>query len=106
MFNNLFGKKQYTDLSLAEFKASLVNDLDAIILDVRTKEEFAGGHIPGARKLDFFNGEFSKEIPLLDPEKHYYVYCRSGNRSSSACGQLAKAGFKKIFNLKGGYTAW
>jgi rhodanese-related sulfurtransferase len=106
MFGNLFGKKKYESLETRAFKEALAAHPDAIILDVRTQEEYDAGHLEGARKLDFLNGQFSREVASLDPEKPYFIYCRSGGRSSAACGQLAQAGFKKVFNLQGGYMSW
>lgn len=72
---------------------------DAIILDVRTPEEFAAGHLDGASLLDFNGGEVAAAIPDLDPEAEYLVYCRSGNRSAQAIALMEQAGFTNITNL-------
>ncbi len=72
---------------------------NAIILDVRTPEEFAGGHLDGARLLDFNSGEFSAALPTLDPNATYVVYCRSGNRSGQAVAQMQQQGFSNVTNL-------
>ena len=57
---------------------------DAVILDVRTPEEYAAGHLEGAVLLDFNGGQFAAELPNLDPAAEYVVYCRSGNRAGQA----------------------
>lgn len=72
---------------------------DAIVLDVRTADEFAAGHLEGSVNLDFNGGEVTQAIPTLDPEAEYLVYCRSGNRSGQAIAQMEEAGFKNLTNL-------
>lgn len=70
-----------------------------IILDVRTPEEFASGHLEGAELLDFSGGELAAAIPNLDPGAEYLVYCRSGNRSGQAIAAMEEAGFDRLTNL-------
>lgn len=72
---------------------------DTILLDVRTPEEFAAGHLDGAQLIDFNGGEIPGAIPTLDPEAEYLVYCRSGNRSGQAIELMAAAGFTNLTNL-------
>lgn len=72
---------------------------DTIILDVRTAEEHAAGHVKGAVLLDFNSGELSAAIPNLDPDAEYLVYCRSGNRSGQAIALMEQAGFTDLTNL-------
>ncbi|KAM9863712.1 rhodanese-like domain-containing protein [Leucobacter sp. BZR 635] len=70
-----------------------------ILLDVRTPEEFAAGHLDGAQLVDFNGGEIPGAILTLDPEAEYLVYCRSGNRSGQAIELMAAAGFTNLTNL-------
>ncbi|MBO1902958.1 rhodanese-like domain-containing protein [Leucobacter weissii] len=72
---------------------------DAIVLDVRTPEEYAAGHLDGARLIDFSAGEVAAAIPSLDPHAEYLVYCRSGNRSGQAIALMEQAGFTDLTNL-------
>lgn len=72
---------------------------DAIILDVRTADEYAGGHLDGAQLLDFNGGDVAAAIPNLDPDAEYLVYCRSGNRSGQAIALMEQAGFSNLTNL-------
>jgi rhodanese-related sulfurtransferase len=72
---------------------------DAIVLDVRTPEEFAGGHLEGAQLLDFNSGEFAAALPSLDPEAEYVIYCRSGNRAGQAMALMQRDGIENVTNL-------
>jgi phage shock protein E len=72
---------------------------DAILLDVRTAQEFASGHLDGAKLLDFNAGDLAAAIPNLDPHAEYLVYCRSGNRSGQAIALMEQAGFTNLTNL-------
>lgn len=81
-------------------------DTTAIILDVRTPEEYKEEHLAGAQQLDFLNSEvFDAGIKLLDKSHTYYVYCRSGKRSHHACMKMKKQGFK-VFDMEGGILNW
>lgn len=71
----------------------------AVVLDVRTPAEYAGGHLRGARLLDFNGGEFAAALPELDPDADYLLYCRSGARSGRAAEILRGAGFGSATNL-------
>jgi phage shock protein E len=69
------------------------------VIDVRTAEEFAEGHVKGARNLDIRNGDFEKALANLDKEAPYSVYCRSGNRSAAAVELMRNAGFTNVVDL-------
>ena len=71
----------------------------AVVIDVRTPEEYATGHLEGARLLDLTGGELEAAIPGLDPAADYYVYCRSGNRSGQAEQLMRAAGIDRVTNL-------
>ena len=76
------------------------------IIDVRTPEEFAGGHLPGARLIDISASDFVSRIEVLDRSATYFVYCRSDNRSGQATALMADLGFDSIYELEGGTVAW
>lgn len=81
-------------------------DTTAIILDVRTTEEYKEEHLAGTRLLDFLNtAVFDAGIKQLDNTHTYYVYCRSGKRSHNACLKMKKQGFK-VFDMEGGILNW
>jgi rhodanese-related sulfurtransferase len=71
----------------------------AIILDVRTPQEFAEGHLEGAVNLDVNAADFTTRLRDLDPAGRYLVYCRSGNRSKQAIDRMKAAGFTTLTDL-------
>lgn len=80
---------------------------NAIILDVRTEEEFNSERIPNAINIDIYKGQgFIYSLEELDKNKAYYVYCRSGMRSENACKIMNQLGFEKTYNLQGGIMSW
>lgn len=79
---------------------------DKFLVDVRTPEEFAEGHIKGALNLNYFDSDFAEQFKGVDREGPVYLYCRSGKRSAKAAKVLDSLGFEKIYNLKGGFLAW
>ncbi len=95
------------ELSQEEWQEKMKNDKDAVILDVRTEEEVEEGYIPNSKNIDIYKGQgFINEVEKLDKSKHYYIYCRSGKRSSQACTLLDQMGFDETYNLIGGFSEW
>ena len=93
-------------ITVNEFAEAVKSDTTAVILDVRTADEFAEGHIEGAINMDVKNdAAFDSGIKALDSSKTYYVYCRSGRRSHKAATKIQALGFKAI-DMEGGITAW
>ena len=76
------------------------------LIDVRTPDEFAAGHIDGAINIDFQSPTFADDIGKLDHTAAYAVYCHSGNRSGQAEALMASIGFTNMTDLTGGITAW
>jgi rhodanese-related sulfurtransferase len=92
-------------LPAEEFEKKL-KDKNAVVLDVRTSEEFNTGYIKNAFQADWTNREqFNDRTQHLDKSKTIYVYCLSGGRSAAAADALSKKGFN-VVNLEGGITAW
>lgn len=75
------------------------------VIDVRTPEEFAAGHIAGAVNMDVEGGQFTSMIAGLDHSQAYMVYCHSGRRGAMAAQAMAQDGFTTIYDL-GGLQAW
>mgnify|MGYP003952192525 CR=1 FL=1 len=71
---------------------------EAVVIDVRTPEEFASGHLDGALLIDIQAADFDERIGELDREASYVVYCRSGNRAGVAIERMAQLGIKKAVN--------
>lgn len=78
----------------------------AVILDVRTPEEFAKGHLINALNFDWNGNIFEQQLEQLDKTKPVFVYCLSGGRSSSAANKMRKEGFKDVYELNGGIMKW
>ena len=96
----------YKNLSTNRFEKK-IKDNSIQLVDVRTPEEYAEGHIPGSLNIDVKDKEnFPTSVDkLLDKEKKVAVYCRSGRRSRTAAKQLTEKGFK-VYNLKKGILHW
>lgn len=87
----------------AEFKEKSVNHS---IVDIRTPFEFKRGYIKGAENINYYNRDFLEQMSKFDKNEPIYIYCRSGNRTSSASRKLSKLGFKEIYDLRGGILNW
>ncbi len=84
----------------------LINQEDAITLDVREDQEYAQGHVINAVHIPL--GLLDKRLHELEPhkDKPIVVYCRTGQRSAQAGVQLRQQGFTRIYKLGGGMLAW
>ena len=102
---NSNSKNAYEQITPAEAKALMDSEDGYIILDVRTPEEFAAGHIAGAILIpDYEIGEKAESI-LTDKDQLILVYCRSGRRSKNAANELATLGYTNIKEF-GGINDW
>ena len=70
---------------------------ETVVIDVRTPEEFASGHLDGARNIDW-QGNFKTEILAMPTDGHYVLYCRSGSRAGEALTFMKSAGFAHVVN--------
>ncbi len=75
-----------------------------MLLDVRSDREYSEGHIPGAVHVPL--PEIGDRVKKLKKDKELVVYCRNGNQSIWAIKRLMGMGYKNLYNLKGGYSAW
>ena len=99
---SLFSQKKITR---EEFK-ELITKGNTLVIDVRTPVEFSEAHIKNAINIDYFSKSFSETISKLNKQKTILVYCAAGGRSTSACSDFKKLGFKRVYNLIGGYDDW
>ena len=76
------------------------------VLDVRTPEEFAAGHLAGAYNIDYYNPNFREKTALLDKTKPYLIHCATGRRSALARDVLRSLNFPTLYHLEGGFKAW
>ena len=77
-----------------------------VIIDVRTPEEYADGHIEKAINLNYHSETFRDELNKLDKDNIYLIYCRSGNRSRMALSIMEELGFREVYNMLGGIVQW
>lgn len=90
-----------------DFAQKLENNRGAQLLDVRTPEEFAGGHLKNAQNLDWYEKDnFVEKASKLDKSKPVFVYCAAGARSKKAANKLSEMGFADVYDLQGGYVKW
>ena len=95
------------NLNQNDWMSQLETDSNAVILDVRTEDEWNDGYIPNAINIDIYKGQgFIYEVDQLDKSKNYYVYCKAGARSDQACQIMNQLGFENTFNLLGGFMNW
>lgn len=86
--------------------AKLIAEKKATVLDLRTPEEFAAGHIAGAVNIDFLDADFATKIAALDKSKTYVVHCAGGGRSGKSLPTLEKEGLKSVLHLQQGFKGW
>lgn len=94
------------DVTVDKAAALLASGEAIIVLDVRTPEEFAGGHLKDAVNVDFNGGDFEAELAKLDPSKPYLVHCAAGGRSGKSMELFKKLKFARIYHLADGYNGW
>ncbi len=100
------GAQGSSDLEATAF-AEKINELPAApVIDVRTPEEFANGHLKNARNVDWNGSDFEGSVAALDKESPVFVYCLSGGRSSAAANKMRQLGFKTVYELNGGIMKW
>ncbi|HRO76562.1 MAG TPA: rhodanese-like domain-containing protein [Crocinitomicaceae bacterium] len=98
--------EHYKVLNTKEYQQVLTKNKSIQLVDVRTPEEFAEGHLENAVNININSSNFAKQVEKLDKSKPVYIYCRSGGRSRTAGATLEKMGFKEIYDLKGGILYW
>ncbi|MFT9057170.1 MAG: rhodanese-like domain-containing protein [Ethanoligenens sp.] len=105
MFDFLFGQVPKNAISPKQAKERLDSGDTVLLLDVRTREEYKGGHIPNSISLPL--DQLKTRITHTAPDKsaEIIVYCLSGGRAAQACGMLAAMGYTDVHNL-GGINAW
>jgi rhodanese-related sulfurtransferase len=94
------------NISAAEFEELMKNKGAVRVLDVRTPEEVADGHLVGAVNVDYKNDNFKTEIAKLDKRKTYLLYCKAGVRSEQAAILMKEVGFTHVYALEGGFDGW
>lgn len=102
-------RKKKNDIDVLEAYEIIVNNLENsqfIIIDVRTPDEYSGGHIENSLNIDIKSKNFPKEIGDLERTNKYLVYCHSGRRSSKAIKLMENMNFTDLKNISGGIVKW
>ena len=79
---------------------------DFVIIDVRTPEEYADGHIEKAINLDHYSETFKGELDKLDKDKTYLIYCRAGPLSRMALNIMEDLDFSEVYHIDDGIVEW
>ncbi len=101
----------FTQISCTQTKSMSITELtpqnleNAVLIDVRTPEEYAEGHLDNAININWYDENFMNEFKTIEKEKPIYVYCKIGGRSASAAEMLNSSGYKNVTDLLGGYDA-
>lgn len=103
---NVFAQREgkIKKISPAKLERKLKKQIQ--LVDVRTPKEFSENCINQAKNINVESADFEQQLSGLDKKKPVYVYCRTGKRSDKAAQKMAKMGFKKIYDVEGGVTAW
>jgi thioredoxin len=98
--------KNITDIDPKTFSEKITATPNAQIIDVRTPQEFASGHLDNAVNIDWLGDNFVANAEKLDKTKPVFVYCKTSNRSPQAAKKLEELGFTTIYNMQGGLLKW
>ena len=93
-------------LTAQEMSKMIKKDKKVVLLDVRTPEEYAKGHIAGAKNYTLHNAADMTSIGKLDKKAVYIVYCRTKNRSGVVANQMTQQGFTKVYQMTDGIVGW
>lgn len=97
-------KSEVTTLDITKFDPDTAKK--GILIDVRTPEEYAEGHLPNAINIDVEDDSFAEQMDEIKKSKNVYLYCKTGKRSARAVVIADTLGFKNIYNLDGGFIGW
>lgn len=98
--------QQGTVLSVADFEKQIETKSEKVVLDVRTPNEYNGGHLAQAKLMNVNDSNFKQQLSTLQKDKPVYVYCAAGVRSNKAAKIMRQEGFTQVFELSGGIQAW
>ena len=90
----------------ADEAEKMIKEKKVVVLDVRSPQEFAAGHIAGATNINVRSPDFTKRVSELDKKQAYVVHCARGVRSADACEKMKGLQFKSLYDFSGGFEAW
>lgn len=105
MIHKLFGGRSATKAAVDVTEAQRqLDSRDALLIDVRESDEWADGHVAGAKHIPL--GELPSRLAEVPHDRAVLLFCRSGNRSRSATALLRERGYERAMNVEGGIIAW
>lgn len=99
-------QKNASSVPVQEFYEQIRSEPQAVIVDVRSAGEFAGGYLDHALNIDWNASDFKEKLASIDKDEKIYVYCLSGIRSASAADYMRKAGYTNVVEMDGGMIKW
>src|SRR6218665_372960 len=99
-------KNQSTNLSATTFSEKIKELPNEVVLDVRTPEEYAKGHLIDSKNINWKDTNFADRVEQMDKSKPIFVYCLSGIRSAAAAKKMREMGFREVYELEGGIVKW
>lgn len=93
-------------ISVDQFEKKLAETPGAQLIDVRTAEEYADGHLKNSVNMNVNREDHKQMYATLDKNKPVFVYCKAGSRSARAASIMQDMGFREIYNLDGGIMSW
>jgi rhodanese-related sulfurtransferase len=93
------------DVNVEQAAAMLARG-EAVVLDIRTPEEHAAGHIAGATNLNYHAKDFAERLGGLDRDRVYVMHCATGRRSTRALELFKEQGFRNVHHLRVGFEGW
>lgn len=94
------------NISVDVFEKKILETPNVQLIDVRTAEEYADGHLKGARNMNVNREDYKEQFNTLDKNRPVYVYCLSGGRSGNAAKIMQNMGFREVYNMEGGFMKW
>lgn len=98
--------KNIKTIDAISFSKEIQSTSDTQILDVRTPEEYAAGHLIKAQNVNWLSADFVSNTSKYDKTKPVFVYCKIGGRSHKAAEKLAELGFTNVIEMEGGIMKW
>ena len=103
-YSKIYSSSDFALLEKADYLSRIDELDDEIIIDVRTPLEYSKGHIDKAINISFLGFSFEERELELNTSKPIFIYCETAHRSPYVMRKLKKLGFKKVFDLKKGYS--
>ena len=103
-YSKIYSSEHHALLTKDEYLNRIEQLDNEIIIDVRTPVEYSRGHIPNAINISFLGFSFEERAMDLDTNRPIFIYCETAHRSPYAMRKLKRLGFKKIYDLKKGYS--